>query len=368
MQEILERRELRIANLTKFVRDVTNDIHQTSQYIGPSILPLETVNGPDWEIVKKKAGIPVMANIHAEGAETGVGERWGTLKVAEGTIPGVRRKLPIDPKTYLRLKQSQYQSDLWKQLIEEMYDDVATLTDAVLARVEWFRWQALAKGSFTYSEDGIIQSVDFQATAANIVTVGTDSDYGQITWDNVTGVGACDWLSDLRTYCRWYQRTYGVRLTRAICSSTVMDYMLANTEVGETYLWGSDYGARLMAVTELNNLLSRYQLPTFVEYDVKVRSKDAETGAITEERLLPEYRIVLLPDASVRVGSTISAPTVEALMNSEQLQGQPAPGLYAEAWIEGQDVKTLWTKVSAKSFPLMDGMDKVGVLIVNTES
>ena len=369
MENILERAELRTPALTKFVRETTNDVHQTANYMGPAILQMETINGLEWKIIKRKRGIPVMANIHAMNAESGIGQRQGEVTFREGEIPSLKRKIDLGPKTLFRLKTTKYVTLEWQQLIDEIYDDLGTLRDSVLARVEWLRWQALAKGAFSYSEEDVRLSVDFLMPALNKASMVTDTDrgFGGIAWDEVGPDTPCDWVQDLLVYVKWYKLTYGQAPTRAVCSTTVLDWMKRNVAVGEKYLWGSDFAERIMAADEFAALLARYELPSFVTYDVQVQSEDVDAGTLVAERLLPEYRVVLLPPAGVRVGGTLFAPTVEALMNSEQLIGQPAPGLYAESWIEGHDTKSLWTKVAANAFPLMDGIDLVGVLTVKTE-
>jgi hypothetical protein len=350
--DILNIKELRAANLTQFAQDRYADINKRNRYIGPSILPAKTTTGLEWEIIKGSNGVPVMAGIHAMQAESGIASRRKQLQRLTGAIPDIKRKIPLDGSTLYKLRTQNLKDPQVQEAVRQVYDDTEAMVASTAARIEWLRWKALIGGAFSYSENDIIIDVDFLMPAENKVTV-------DITWDNVA---TADWVSDLMAVCDAIQSTYGVRPTRAVAPQAVITYMLRNTNIATKYVFGSTFSDRLLTRGQLNALLTELNLPQFVSYDVKVAAEDPSTGVVTEERLLPSDKIVLLPPKNVPIGNTLFAPTLDVLLKS-QLKTE-APGIYAKAWTEGEDTPILWTKAEALAFPTVPGIDLVGTMTV----
>ncbi len=352
MLNILNIRELRAANLTQFAQDRFADINKRNRYIGPAILPAKTTSGLDWEIIKGASGVPIMAGIHAMQAESGIASRRKQLQRLTGSIPDIKRKIPLDGSTLYKLRTENIKDPQVQQAVRQVYDDTETVVSAVAARIEWLRWKALVGGAFSYSENDIVIDVDFLMPSANKVTVDTK-------WDDTAHA---DWVADLMEVCDAIQSAYGVRPTRAVAPQAVISYMLRNVNVATKYVFGSTFSDRMMTRAQLNSLLSELNLPQFVAYDVKVASEDPSTGVVTEERLLPSDKIVLLPPSNVPIGNTLFAPTLDVLLK-KQLKTEK-PGIYAKAWTEGEDTPILWTKAEALAFPTVPGIDLVGTMTV----
>ena len=350
--DILNIKELRAANLTQFAQDRFADINKRNRYIGPSILPAKITTGLDWEIIKGANGVPIMAGIHAMQAESGIASRRKQLQRLTGSIPDIKRKIPLDGATLYKLRTQNLKDPEVQQAVRQIYDDTETMVASTAARIEWLRWKALNGGAFAYSENEIVIDVDFGMPSANKVIASP-------TWDNVS---TADWVTDLMNVCDAIQSTYGVRPTRAVAPQAVISYMLKNTNIATKYVFGSSFSDRLLTRGQLNALLSELNLPQFVSYDVKVASEDPSTGVVTEERLLPSDKIVLLPPTNVPIGNTLFAPTLDVLLK-QQLKNEK-PGIYAKVWTEGEDTPILWTKAEALSFPTVPGIDLVGTMTV----
>jgi len=361
MDKILNIRDLLVPNMVAFVRSRFADINRRNNYLGPTLLPAKTQSGLNWKYVKGASQTPVMASITAMGAESPIASRRKALTYIEGEIPDIKRKIAVDGSTLYELKTRTLKDDELQRAIDEVYDDTEQMVAAVAARIEWLRWQALAVGSFSYTEDDVQISVDFQVPATNIIDVNTALGYGGHYW---TDTANSDFLLDLITLCDYIEDNKGVRPTRAVVPRAVLSDMLLNTKLGASEVFGSTFANKMMVRAEFNSLMARYDLPTFVTYDVKVNEEDPDTKQLTESRLLPADTCILLPPASVNIGNTLFAPTLSSIMGDKNITKRESPGLYAKVWIEGEDTPVLWTKAEACAFPTLPSAELLGIMKV----
>lgn len=361
MEKLLNIRDLSVPNLVSFVRSRFADINRRNNYLGPTLLPAQTTDGLDWKVVKGAASTPIMASITAMGAESPIASRRAGLTYLEGEIPNIKRKIAIEGTTLYDLRTRSLQDAELERAVKEVYDDTETMLAAVAARIEWLRWQALAVGEFSYTEDEVQVDVDFQIPTANKINVNTADGYS-VYW---TDTANSDFVADLMAICDAIQDTYGVRPARAVVPRAIMTSMLRNTAIATKYVFGDNYTSKLMTLPQFNAVMAMYDLPSFATYDVKVNAEDPDTGQLTESRLLPANKCVLLPPAGVSIGNTLFAPTLSAIMSDSKIVRREAPGVFAKAWIEGEDTPILWTKAEANAFPTLPSAELIGLLTVS---
>lgn len=319
---------------------------ETRTYLGPTLFPNRTINDLKWSYVKGARNKPVAATVQAFGAEASIASRRGLSKV-EGEIPAIKRKIPLDGKTLMLLKSLNPSDEA--QIIQEVYNDLDAMIDAVAARIELARMEAIATGKVTLAENGVIAEADFGVPAGHKQTLsGTDLFSDTVNSDPLQVI--TDWTNTV-------QNNTGIRPTRALTSNTIIALICKNTKIRKA-INGDNGGSMVITLPQVNQLLSSMQLPTLASYDLKVDVENAATGALTTNRFFDnsETKLVLLPPDNL--GETLFGPTEEALLSS-YIKQQETAGIFAAVYELGKDPVGIETKASATAFPTFPMADSI---------
>lgn len=319
-----------------------------------------------------------LAPARAEDAESELAQK-------DDTFVGQGRASVIDwslKDHYVASDVSRYREAL---LIAEQTRDtlslpltVSSMTEGFLARVardtarrrrkldnrlEWLIMTAISTGAIAYNDGKISFSVDYgrpatqaAGNAANDLAKAGVTD-GAINFSGTTHdpigfvIGVQEFMYD----------TYGVRMTRALVSRKFLNS-----------LWKSDKFRPLTGFTDAS-ADPRYLIPgwspqaaiasveaatglTFVEYDSVYRTRPIGSNIVTNNRFLPETRVVFLPDeADVNEFSDTEIGFAKTLTSPHPM-GQWQSGFYEweretiDPW--GHDVGT-----GVKAFPVFPHMD-----------
>lgn len=322
---------------------------QTRNYIGELLFPSKTITDIDFKYFRGANNIPVMAQVQTFDAEASIADR-DTLSYVEGSLPPIKRKIRIGEKELIKFNAPRQGTNEVDEAVRQVYNDVDNMLDAVKARIEWMRMQALTGGAITLSENGVILSVDYGVPSGNKETLaGTD------VWSDTANA---DPIGDM---IRWRDALIdatGVAPERSLTSSTQLGYLLQNVKVREA-VHGSATGAVAPAInlTQLNQLLQVSGLPPIVSYDLQVRSQAAD-GTKSSARLFPANKFVMMP--GVALGDTLFGPTAEALDLASEgvIQMSDTPGLIAMVYKE-KDPPGHWTKAAAIALPTFPNADLV---------
>ena len=369
--ELLKLEELQAPALLGYVESKLAEIHHRRNYLGPTILPSDRVEDLSFEYIVGADRVPVAAHIVEYDSPSPVGRRTGRWDKVSGELLVSKVKLSIRPKELLLLRralESNSREEL-KRAIRVIYDDVENVVAALAARVEWLRWQALATGKVLYNSDGIVVELDYHLPETNVFV--TQTDWSDL--DNATP------LSDLMALCDAIEQATGVRPARAVCRLTTWNELIMNKK--ETKNWvhgavvtegGTVYTTnRPVTKPELMQLLTALNLPAFTTYDVKVRVEDPITKTVTEQYLIPENTVVLLPPSSVEVGRTLFGPTPTEVMDvagygTALRTLTEAPRYVVRIYEEGGDTPTIWTLGEVVAVPALPGINYVGILKTRT--
>lgn len=323
------------AELTGYVREALQDL-QVNQFTLSQYLPNRVIDDLQYRFTAGGEGLVEAASYRAYDAESPIGSRPGITQVT-GEIPPVSRKIRLGEYDRLRQRSAQ------QQIGQYIQSDAVRMTRAVAARVELARGDALANGTITMDENGVIATVDFGRDPSH-----TAAPSGALWSDTATS----EVLTDLVAWYDIYVATNGSPPGTILTSTTVSRLMQRNAEVIAAVA-GTQTGRTRVTAAELNDLLRSENLPPVDTYDARVTIGGAST------RVIPDDRLLLLPPAgdpgnpeSTDLGATLYGTTAESLEPGFGIEDGEEPGIVAGAY-STQDPVALWSKAAGISLPVM---------------
>jgi hypothetical protein len=317
-------------------------------YVGRALFPDKYVNELTFEYWKDLNLLPVMASVQAFGAEAEQASREGVERV-EGAIPTIKRKIPLTGRALVAMRREGAGDEA--MVADILYNDLDNMIDAVHARVEALRIEALHSGKLVLAENGVKMTVDYGVPSAHQETLTGDD-----KWSNEKS-------SPIQCMQEWVQTiraATGITPTRALTSSEVITHLMKNTEIRQL-IYGDLGGARAITRAQLNELLVQMELPQLLAYDEMVRRQKAD-GTYETFRFLPSNKFILLPGEAV--GETLLGPTEDAMLDAD-IETHEMAGIYAAVYRETMDPPVIFTKAAIcaiPTFPLADAVFQATVL------
>lgn len=327
------------AELTGYARAALADIEQ-NQFTLSAFLPSEPVDDLQYRFTRGGQGLAEAATFRSFDAESSIATRPGTTRVS-GELPPVSRKIKLSE--YDRLRQRQ----LTPAIQDSIFNDTDRMVQAVAARIELARGQALSAGAVTIAEDGVIATVDFGRRAAHTgVAPGT-------LW---TVAASATPIADLIAWRKTYRSNNGGTNPGAILTSeTVLSNILRAQEV-RNLAAASGVAPSIVSPLVLNTILSAYNLPPIVVNDAQINVRNDKTDVVTATRVIPENNVILLPAAGdSQLGGTFWGTTAESLEPEYELAGDE-PGIVAGSY-STKDPVAVWTKAAGIALPVLANPD-----------
>ena len=274
--------------------------------LGATLFPNKKIIGLDIKFIKGYKQKAVALRPSALGARAYVRDRIGGALIQE-ELPFFREKMVINERLRQELARAKKDAtDTYtKSILEQIFDDAKNLTDGADVQSERERMQLLFTGKIAISssdKDG--QAVNFNydydvdgswAKKNNIKLTGTKA------WSDHTNSNPLQDILNLVDNAN----SYGVKITRAICSPKTFMDILANENIkamfrnpdGSQRVFG-----RAQAITEIKNV-------TGVTIAVYGKSFIDENGK--DKFYADDNAMVFLPDGSL--GSTVYGTTPEEI-------------------------------------------------------
>lgn len=313
-------------------------------FIGGILFPDKTQNSLDFKYVKGyQRTSAVMAAVQTFGAEASIAQREFGYSYVEGSIPPIKRKIVVNEQELIKFYSPRLNTDDQESAIEEIYNDVDNMVEAVQNRIEWMRWQAVVNGKIVLAENGIQLTVDYGYNPAQKETLT-----GTALWSDHTNSNPID---DIRRWCDAVEQRTGIRPARAVTSVVAMGHILLNKNV-RLMVHGDQGSMKPVTWNDINALFDSFRLPPIVTYEATVRAED-RAGNITTQRLLPQEKFILLPPNAL--GDTLWGPTAEAL-NNNNIDRRIAPGIIAQVY-KTDEPPAHWTKAAAVAIPTYPNAD-----------
>lgn len=291
-----------------------------------------------------------IAGYRAFDTESSIASRPGFARVS-GEIPPMSQKMQLGEE--LRLRLEQLRSGDFSEFADQVFNDAELLTEAVLARIELARGEALFNARVTFSVDaGYLNTL-----TANYGTKTTITAPG-VLWSTIATATP---LKDIGIMVTDYMAGNGGRPPALILTSKkVLALILQTTEVRTLLSIG---GALPSIVTNaaLSNLLDSLDLPPIRTYDTTVNVNGVNT------RVTPLNDVALLPNPDTqRFGETTFGVTADSLelADSAFLDVASAPGLIGVV-DKIMDPVSTWTKVGGLALPVIKDPKLIGSVTVS---
>jgi hypothetical protein len=300
---------------------------------------------------------PEVGRYRSFDAEAGISGRPGFEKIRYA-IPPLAEKMILSEEDRLRLEVSRFfrDSNLPREIIDQIFDDAANLAKKILARWEYARGQVLRTGkvAFLSTETGMVGEVDYTDAGRNIQTATASP-----LWSTAATATP---LADLRAWIELWRDNNdnedpGVILTsRRVVNSLALTTDMKNA----VFPTGATPTSAIVNPQQIEGYLASWGIPPMVQYETKVMVNGVST------RVIPDNLLIMLPRPNVtEFGETTIGLTTDGLDLAEQV-GQPTA---VGVGLTGLTMKTfdpnhIWTKVSAMGIPVCKDPGKILVATV----
>lgn len=298
-----------------------NNLATPQNYLSDLFFPARETSELTLDVIREGSRLPVMAQIGELGTQTEYGSREGTTG-QRISIPKIQRGRSMGEKLVRLLIQNGLRSSEFAEIRRTQLDDAAYAVDAIKARKEWIAMQAISTGAISYSEGGVITSVDFGYTSEQKPVLS-----GTALWTDP----ASKPLDDIQGWVNAAAER-GVALTRAMTSKQIVSLLLKNLSVRVAY-HGDPSGTAnppQLNGAQLDALLTAQGIPSIAAYDTQARIENkALTGGkvgFTSVRMMPQNRFVLLPAGPL--GDYLWAQTTEEMMSEIEAAETDANGIF----------------------------------------
>ncbi|MEG0323417.1 MAG: major capsid protein, partial [Raoultibacter sp.] len=271
--EMLDQREL---------LDFSANYAVNRNYLGNTLFPDRKTENLEVEFMRltENGNLPTLAPVTAWDTEAPIANRIPLEKVsAEAFL--IEEKINQTARLNSLLKRG-VRDD---KLKEYVFDDAARRAEAVIARTEKAKMQALSTGGVKIKSNNIDIAVDFGVPADQ--KVKTD-------WSKPDA----DILGDIRKW-RTIMVDKGTIPNRAITSETILQKMLTNKFI-QMAIFGTAGVGTLPSLEQLNSLLTTQFQITVATNDARhaVEKKVGQKLALTSERYFPENVFSLISTGS----------------------------------------------------------------------
>ncbi|WP_069752964.1 major capsid protein [Streptomyces sp. EN16] len=297
-------------------------------------LPNETINDLTFRFNRGGGGLTEAAVFRAYDAESDIGTRSGGARVS-GELPPISRKIPVGEYEQIRMRNVDTQA---AEIRDAMESDSVKLVNAIAARLELARGEALFSGAVNLNENGVQASVDFGRSASHSVTAG-------VLWSNI----AAPAYDQLQAWLEVYNDTNGTLPASMLMSRKIYNALRKNTQIISLAFAGQNGAPGILTREGLNAVLGEYDIPPIEIYDAKV----SVAGAAT--RVTPEDKLLFLPEQGDAAGKTLWGVPVEANDPRYGLSGDSAG--VAVGGYKSEDPQTVWTRATAIALPVVAAPD-----------
>ncbi len=257
------------------------------------LFPSRKTEALEIKMIKGANNLPVSASIHSFDTETEIDQREGaSYDLAELAL--IKRKRKLSEKEIIHLEQPRNDAEE-REAIQRIYNDVDSLQNSVLTRIEAMRGEALSSGKLVINENGYKATIDYGVPNAH---------KKEFTWSS----GTPDILGNMDECVNKIVDDTGFTPTRVLTSKKNLNIMLRDPKIRKAVFGvNSD---KLLSRRELNAFLQTLDLPQVAVYDAKFRILNAD-GKYTAKRYFAEEALVFMPEG--RMGETLFGLTAEEL-------------------------------------------------------
>jgi hypothetical protein len=328
----------------------------------PTLFPLKPVNRLDGTTIIGDSGNRVAAHVISFDASAPKATRKELVKryfdIPKSAISRVKSEKEILEHTITKALRGN------DAVLEDYFNDVDFVYDAVQARLEWFALQAISltkiKLSTTNNPMGIVNEeyVDFGMPTANKKTVA-------VVWSTANAATMTP-IVDFKNVVK-AARTAGVKLAKVLVSPDAFDLITGSTEfqtAAKSLVTGESLVLGNLTLDIVNSVLKALRLPELVIVDTSVAIEDA-AGNITNANPFDSNHVTFIPQ--VNLGSMFNGPIAEEIEKPEEVIQSKRSNVLISVKKTFDPVNVI-TKGEANAFPSWPMVDKCYSLYTNNAS
>lgn len=310
----------------------TENYAYPTNFMGQKLFPAIKTDDLDVSIAQLVEGgqIPVMAQIHAFDSEARIGDR-PAVEVKDYTKLLIKEKLNQTERIAQFLR---YAPD--NKVKQFVFDDAANLISRVLTRAEVANMEVLGKGEATYIENNVNLKVNYGITPTTMANSWSDASH--------------DILGDIQEIIDERAKK-GYATERAITSSKVLGYMMANTAIKGYWANKAEPLTKSRLLAWLNDNFGVEFVINDATYKTSVASKDVY-------HFYPENNITFVASRTT-LGQGMFGYTPEELVLPETSEKN---FVTVTQWNTEDPVAT-WTKASALYVPVLRDAHSISIYI-----
>ncbi|MFF7019001.1 MULTISPECIES: major capsid protein [Streptomyces] len=317
-------------DLSGYAREALRD-REENTFTLSRWLPSDTIEDLEYRFETGGGGLTEAANYRAYDASSDIGTREGAARVS-GQLPPISRKMPVSEYERIRRRAA---ATMHADIQDKIFGDTETLVNAIAARVELARGEAIFNSTVTLNENNVQAGVEFGRLAEHTTATG-------VNW---TDTETSTIFDDLEAWRDLMLDNTGKVPRWALMPSRIARVMRSNAQLCR--MSTTDYTApSVLSLDELNALLFKHELPQVTTYDARVVFQG------TAQRITPADKIALLPETGDELGKTLWGVPVEANDPRYGLAGGEQGGIYAGGYMN-EDPQTVWTRATAIVLPVV---------------
>ena len=304
-----------------------------ANYMGSALFPDRKTQYIEAEYTRlcRNGNLPMIAQVHAFDTEAVIGSRIPIEKVE---IEKLLIKEKINQTERIREITNGMRMDGVKNYV---FDDIARTAEKVVARAEKAKMDAIAKGKFTISENGLSIEVDYGIPEENFVETFWDED--------------ADIIGDLVGW-RDIAEANGVTPDRAVTTQAVIAKMKGNKGIQKA-LFGANGTGTLPTLAQINSLVQEHVGITIGVNEAKYATF-GDNGALSQNRFFPENEFVMFATgANGAIGAGLWGVTPEERVQGGAFDAKRQRQFVTVTQWEAPDPTAVWTKASGLFVPVM---------------
>lgn len=315
---------------------------EVAPYFLEALFPEKKIRGLNLAYIKGANNIPVSATIHSFDTESELAERDKFSEV-KAKLALVKRKIRMDEELLIQL-QSMNDYDR-EEALKAIYDDVDRMVEAVRAKAEYMRGEVLSTGKLTTKDDnGVSVTLDY-------LVPDTHKEVLTTTWDSADAKP----IEDIKRWADTIQADTGIRPSRALTSTKVLNTLLMNKSIRSAALGVNS--EMILTRAQLNALFSALELPTIVTYDGLAKVEKANKQGYESKKFVDENKFIMFPEGIL--GETVYGTTAEEIELTNEVKDKELFGNILAMSYREIDPVARYTKAVATILPTFPEADKV---------
>lgn len=341
-----------IYNLVTAVNIATywNELNQNEQpYLGETLFPIQKQLGTELKWIKGASNQPVGIRLSSFDAKSIRRDLEG-IEEYSTQMPFFKESVYVDEDLRQQLNNfiDANKPQIVNTILTRIYDRTIKLIESTDITLERMRMEALTTGTITLSSNGQSYTYDYEVPDEQKITV-------KKSWSDPSA----DIIGDIQSYIDM-MKAKGVKITRAICNSTVLNNFKTNTAMKNAiYVFAGG------TVNITTKTARRY-----LETETGIRFAIYDNVYVDENKVahkyVPDNTVVFIPDGTLGYTNLGTTPEESDLMNDLNARVSIVNEGVAVTTSQMVDPVNVDTKVSMIALPSFEEADKI--VIVDTEA